>query len=77
MIGGSGLESRLRSMAEPETEELRVEQIRRERAEHDRARTSEEPAEERAHERRAQKAAYLREKLDERARAEERVERDP
>jgi hypothetical protein len=61
-------------MAEPETEELRVEQIRRERAEHARAREADDPAGERQHARRADKAAYLREKLDERAEAEERVE---
>jgi hypothetical protein len=61
-------------MAEPETEELRVEQIRRERAEHTRARDALDPAEERQHERRADKAAYLRGKLDERAESEERVE---
>ena len=64
-------------MAEPETDELRVEQIRRERAEHDRARGAEDPAERRQHARRADKAAYLRAKLDERAEAEERVQREP
>ena len=64
-------------MADPETEELRVEQIRRERDEHARAREAAEPADERAHERRAERAAYLKEKLDERAEAEERVEDDP
>ena len=36
--------------------------------------TSDLPAEERAHERRADKAAYLREKLAERAESEERVD---
>jgi hypothetical protein len=64
-------------MAEPETDELRVEQIRRERAEHDRARAAEDPVERRQHARRADKAAYLRAKLDERAEAEERVQREP
>ena len=63
-------------MADPETQELRVEQIRRERDEHTRAREAEEPAEERQHARRAERAAYLREKLDARAESEERVEDD-
>jgi hypothetical protein len=61
---------------DPETEELRIEQIRREREEHAAARTAAEPAEERQHERRAERAAYLREKLGERAESEERVEDD-
>jgi hypothetical protein len=64
-------------MAEPETDELRVEQIRRERAEHARARDSVDPAEERQHERRADKAAYLKDKLDQRAESEERVQGEP
>ena len=63
-------------MADPETQELRVEQIRREREEHRRAREAEEPADERQHARRAERAAYLREKLDARAEAEERVRDD-
>lgn len=63
-------------MADPETEELRVEQIRREREEHDAARAAGQPAEEREHERRAERAAYLHEKLGERAEAEERVRDD-
>jgi hypothetical protein len=60
-------------MAEPETEGMRVEQIRRERRERAHARDAELPAEERAHERRAERAAYLREKLGERAESEERA----
>ena len=63
-------------MADPETQELRVEQIRREREEHARAREAEEPAEERQHARRADRAAYLREKLEARAKSEERVQDD-
>ena len=63
-------------MADPETEEMRVEQVQRERDERARARESEQPAEERTHERRADRAAYLREKLAERAEAEERVDDD-
>jgi len=61
-------------MPDPKTEELRLEQIQREREEHARARESDQPPEERAHERRAERAGYLKEKLDERAEAEERVE---
>ena len=62
-------------MADPQTDELRVEQIQRERAEHARAREADQPSEERAHDRRAERAAYLKEKLDERAESEERVDR--
>lgn len=55
---------------DPETEELRVEQIVRERE----ARTAEhqaaQPDEAEQHARRADKAAYLKQKLDERAEAE-------
>ena len=58
-------------MPDPKTEELRLEQIQRERAEREQAGDSVEPAEERTHKRRADRAAYLREKLDERARSEE------
>jgi hypothetical protein len=54
-----------------------VEQVRREQAEHTAAREADLDDEERQHERRAERAAYLREKLDERAESEERVERDP
>jgi hypothetical protein len=61
-------------MGDDETEELRVEQLKRERDERAAARDADLPAEERAHERRADKAAYLREKLAERAESEERVE---
>jgi hypothetical protein len=63
-------------MAEHETEELRLEQIRRERDEHEAAREADQAAEERAHDRRAERAAYLKEKLDERAESEERVDDD-
>jgi YihY family inner membrane protein len=67
---------RLQAMADPKTEELRVEQVKRERSEHDRAREADQPDEERQHERRAERAEYLREKLDERAESEDRVEDD-
>jgi hypothetical protein len=58
-------------MPDPKTEELRIEQIERERAEREQAGSSSEPAEERTHRRRADRAAYLKEKLDERAKSEE------
>jgi len=60
-------------MADPKTEELQVAEIQRERAEREQARDAEQDRAEEAHERRAEKHAYLREKLDERARSEEEV----
>ena len=63
-------------MGDPKTEELRVDQVRRELDENRRARTAGEPADERQHERRADKAGYLQEKLAERARSEEKAERE-
>jgi hypothetical protein len=58
-------------MADPKTEEMRVEQIKRERSEREQETDSSEPAEEKSHRRRAERAAYLKEKLDERAKSEE------
>ena len=58
-------------MADPTTEEMRLDQIARERAEREQASDSAESAEERTHRRRADRAAYLKEKLDERAKSEE------
>jgi hypothetical protein len=52
------------------TEEMRLEQIQRERREREQA-DSTEPTEAKTHERRADRAAYLREKLGERARSED------
>ena len=63
-------------MAEEDTEQLRAEQIKRAREEHKRAQEAAEPPEERQHDRRAERAAYLAEKLDERAESEERVDDD-
>jgi hypothetical protein len=63
-------------MPDPETEELRLDQIRREREEQSRARAADDATEERQHERRAERADYLRQKLDERAESEDRVEQD-
>lgn len=52
---------------DPTTETLRIEQLQRELAERQRADQAATPQEEQAAERRADKAAYLREKLDEQA----------
>jgi hypothetical protein len=52
---------------DPTTETLRIEQLRRELTERERAQDATTEAEERAAARRADKAAYLREKLDEQA----------
>ena len=57
-------------MEDPETKELQIEQGQRERTEREQARDADQPTEEHTHERRADKHAYLREKLDERARSE-------
>ena len=54
----------------PSTEELRALQAQREEAERELAERAGDPREERAHERRADRAAYLREKLDEQAESE-------
>jgi hypothetical protein len=58
-------------MADPKTEEMRIEQIQRERSEREQADESSEPADAKTHRRRAERAAYLKEKLDERAESEE------
>ncbi len=52
---------------DPPTEELRAIQVDRIEEEKTRAREAVTPAEERTHERRAEKADYLRAKLDEQA----------
>jgi hypothetical protein len=58
-------------MPDPKTEELRIEQIQRESSERAQAGDASEEAEERTHERRAERAAYLKSKLDERAKSED------
>jgi hypothetical protein len=58
-------------VGDPKTEELSTDQLRREAIEREQARHADQKAEERAHERRADRAAYLREKLEERAASEE------
>ena len=58
-------------MPDPQTEEMRLDQIQRAREERDREETTEERAEAHAAERRADKAEYLRDKLSERGRSED------
>jgi hypothetical protein len=57
---------------QPITEELRERQAERERTERAQARQSEDDENTQVHERRADRAAYLRRKLDERADSERR-----
>ena len=57
-------------MPTEDTEDLRSEQERKEAEEARRARDAETDDETAQHERRAEKSAYLREKLDERAESE-------
>jgi hypothetical protein len=58
-------------MPDPTTEGMRLEQIERARREKERAETADEEAAQKAHARRSDKADYLREKLAERAKAED------
>jgi hypothetical protein len=55
---------------------MRIEQERRERAHREAAEEATDPHEADAEERRAARAAYLREKLDERARSEDEASSD-
>jgi hypothetical protein len=61
-------------MPDPKTDEMRLEQLQRARTEREQADEATEEAEEHAHERRADRAAYLKRKLDERARSEDEVD---
>ncbi len=61
-------------MPDPKTEEMQTVETSRERDEREQAREAEQTAEERAHARRADKHAYLKEKLAERARAEDEAD---
>ena len=63
-------------MPDPTTEGMRLDQIERASREHARAQEAEERAAEKSHERRAEKADYLREKLAERAKAEDEAAAD-
>jgi hypothetical protein len=58
-------------MPDPETEDLTTGQMTREAIERERARHAELKEEEKAAERRADKASYLREKLEERGASED------
>jgi hypothetical protein len=57
-------------MEDPTTQELRLEQLRREREEREEARGASTEDEAEQHARRAEKADYLKRKLEERAEAE-------
>ena len=59
---------------DPSTEELKIVQGERETASHEAAKSADTEAEEAQHDRRAEKSAYLREKLEERERAEREAE---
>lgn len=61
---------------EPTTQELKQEQAKRESEEQRRLAESDQPDEAKQHERRSAKAAYLKEKLAERERAEREAEPD-
>ena len=63
-------------MGDPETEELRVEQVQKELSARNRADEANDPSEERTEERRAERAAYLKKKLEDRARSEDEVRRE-
>ena len=62
-------------MPDPTTEGMRLDQIERARREKQRADAAEEAAAEKSHARRADKAEYLREKLADRAEAEDEAAR--
>jgi membrane protein len=66
----------LANVPDPETEELRLEQIARERREHAQAENADLEPETQEHERRADRAGYLKEKLEERAAAEDAAARE-
>jgi hypothetical protein len=58
---------------DPTTQELRLDQLKREMAERDAAEQGDNPDDTGQHEARAAKAGYLRAKLEERAEAERRA----
>jgi hypothetical protein len=61
---------------DPTTQELRLDQLKREKAEREAAEQGVSPDDTGQHEARAAKAGYLREKLEERAEAERRAAAD-
>ena len=58
-------------MPDPKTEAMQLDQLRREKGEREQADEATDSHEAVTHERRADRAAYLREKLAERARSED------
>lgn len=66
----------LAGMPDPTTEGMRIEQLERERKEHERARSADDDTEAAQHERRAERAGYLEEKLAERGAAEDAAAKD-
>ena len=58
-------------MSDPETKEMRIEQVEHEREERRAAEQADLPTEEHTHVRRAEKHAYLEEKLAEREKSED------
>jgi hypothetical protein len=58
-------------MPDPKTEEMQLDQLRRERDEREQAEEATDSHEAVTHGRRADRAAYLKEKLDERAKSED------
>jgi len=63
-------------MGDPDTEELRVDQVQKEMAARDRADEATDEREQRTEERRADRAAYLKEKLGDRAESEDEIRRE-
>jgi len=63
-------------MGDPDTEELRVDQVQKEMAARDRAEEATDEREQRTEERRADRAAYLKEKLGDRAESEDEIRRE-
>jgi hypothetical protein len=61
---------------DPTTQELRLDQLKREKAEREAAEQSTDPDDTGQHDARAAKAGYLRAKLEERAEAERRAAAD-
>lgn len=59
---------------DPETQEMQLDQLRKERAARDAADGATEEQEAKTEERRAAKAAYLRERLEERGRSEDETD---
>ena len=61
-------------MPDPKTEEMQLDQLRREQGEREQADEATDSHEAVTHERRAERASYLKEKLAERARSEDEAD---